>query len=412
MVNQDNISNQCNGEFISTLDEKILIGNQSQQSDQFQTDDNMQNKFDKKNEQNQFNVKQQPVTTKYSYRQSGKVHTIDNRFESAFIRTILKDEQADERFNDVFNKTVDEISNENASINLRRINNQLCFERHDLQTGKKLIGLVDLMNEQNYILSEKAKHGNILKLRKTFFIETIHGQIEISHFVKINLFSHCMNFFVTDYLDGFDLVLGRDGMRIINAKINFSSLQITYSIKIEKENDFCSSKLKEKVKIVEEKNQKDNVQTEKIEDDEFAKQRIEITCKLQEKNEICREIETEKIVEINEIVKNEKKFETETEKESSKERKIIEEKIEKENIEICERTGMDENFETNMNVKVVDEIVHSKIQIRDIIKIIKKALIRLKPKLRFKFTILFKKHVRKKSILSNVMNDFKYFEPG
>lgn len=112
-------------------------------------------------------------------------------------------------------KTIAKIQLETASINLRHINNHLCFEQNDKNTGGKLVGLIDSTIGQNYILNERTKLGRKLKLRNPFFIQTIHGQIEISYFVRVNLFSHVINFFLIDYLNGFDLVLGTNGLQTV-----------------------------------------------------------------------------------------------------------------------------------------------------------------------------------------------------
>lgn len=84
--------------------------------------------------------------------QSKKVHTINNKhFESGQEKNSLTNEQAEE-FNDHQNDgTKSKILYETTSNSLKRMDNNLCFERHDMQTGKKLIGLVDLTNEENYI---------------------------------------------------------------------------------------------------------------------------------------------------------------------------------------------------------------------------------------------------------------------
>lgn len=60
------------------------------------------------------------------------------------------------------------------------------------------------------------------------FVKTIHGQSEISHYVNINVFSNVLKFFVIDFLGNFDSILGMDGLRKINAKLDLMSFELTY----------------------------------------------------------------------------------------------------------------------------------------------------------------------------------------
>lgn len=314
--------------------------------------------------------------------QSKAIHTINNKlFESGLEKNNPTNDQA-EKLNHRFDETMNKILYESRSIKLKREDNNLCFERHDLQTGKKLIGLVDLMNEENYILSEMVKHGNKFKLKNSFFIETNQGKIEISHFVKVHLFSHSMRFFLADYLDGFDLTLGRNGLKIIDAKIDFFSLELIYKNKIERSNDICSNKSIENKneKIIEGKNVKKRRQNENVKNVEIVK-----------KDEIKNQLHWNYIERMNRRVVKKNVVKGKNSKvKSSKFRRPI---FEKENVkELARRTnkmifkeksaGTDENFR---------KLKKDKIQ---------KTVKKLNSRLKFK------------PIFNISMKDFKYFEPG
>lgn len=275
-INQDNPSNQHNEKFHATLERQFLIDNQSQQSNEHQI-------------QNQFDV------------------------------------------------TIDEIPYETASIAIKRINGLLCFEQCDKESGK-MIGLIDMKVNNNYISREIVKNEKLLELKKPICSDTTHGEIKISNDIS---------FSVVDFLGNFDFVLGMDGLKKINGNIDFLSLKLTFKGKTENTVDACS-KLDQK-----EKNLKDNVQTENIENDEFDGKKID-------------------------------------------------------NMKI----GMKDAVETIKNIEIVGRNVPSKIRIADKIKIMKKTIVKLKSEFKLKLSMLFKKLVRKKNILCNVAKDFKYFEPG
>lgn len=112
------------------------------------------------------------------------------------------------------------------------MNNLPCFTRTDEQTGNKLLSLVDCGATNNYISSKFTKNGKLFKLKRSFVVKTIHGRSEITHYVKINLFSHDLIFFIMESLGNFDLILGMDGLRKISAKIDFMSFKLTYRTKI------------------------------------------------------------------------------------------------------------------------------------------------------------------------------------
>lgn len=110
----------------------------------------------------------------------------------------------------------------------RRIKNLPCFDRTNKQTGNKLIGLIDTGATNNYVSTNNTEKAKLIKLKNSIFIKTIHGYSEISHYVKINLFSYDLIFFVLDYIGNFDLILGMDGLRRIHAKIDLMSFKLSY----------------------------------------------------------------------------------------------------------------------------------------------------------------------------------------
>lgn len=86
---------------------------------------------------------------------------------------------------------------------------------------------------------------------------------------------HSINFFITDYLDGFDLTLGRSGLKIIEAKIDFFSLELIYKNKVERIGGICSNKSiqnKNEKSVVKRKNSKEK--NMKIEKPIFEKENV------------------------------------------------------------------------------------------------------------------------------------------
>ena len=60
-------------------------------------------------------------------------------------------------------------------------------------------------------------------------IKTVHGVSKISSYVKVDVFGHKLIFFVIDNTGNFDLIFGMDGLQQINAKINFSTFEMSYT---------------------------------------------------------------------------------------------------------------------------------------------------------------------------------------
>lgn len=80
------------------------------------------------------------------------------------------------------------------------MNDLPCFTRTDKRTGKKLNCLIDSGATNNYISKDNIKHGKIHKLKTSIFVKTIHGQSEISSYVKISLFTHNLTFYLLENL--------------------------------------------------------------------------------------------------------------------------------------------------------------------------------------------------------------------
>lgn len=109
-----------------------------------------------------------------------------------------------------------------------------CFDQTVRTTNKKLVNLVDTGAGKNYITEEQSKLGKLVKLKKPFFVKTIHGT-EIRNYVIINLFSHDLKCYILDFLGNFDLIIGMDGLRKINAQIDLMSFQFTYTPRVKSE---------------------------------------------------------------------------------------------------------------------------------------------------------------------------------
>lgn len=169
-----------------------------------------------------------------------------------------------------FKDSTDDIPCKTASIFIERINNFLCFNRTNRQTNEKLLGLIDMRIRNNFISRKNVKHGKILKLKKPTFIETILGKFEIFNYVKVNIFSHDLNFLIVDSLEQFDIVLGFDGLSKINASMDLFSMKLTYSIKKE-------IKLNEKEKLQNDLIEKEKAQVDqkKITERKFEEEKIE-----------------------------------------------------------------------------------------------------------------------------------------
>lgn len=128
---------------------------------------------------------------------------------------------------------------ENTSkIFLDRKNDLLSFERHDKQTGKKLMGFIDLGVSNNYIAKDKVKHGCHIELPSPIQVKAKNGKINVTHYVNVNLFTHCLKFLIIEDLGEFDLSLGFDGLRQMNAKIDLMSFELIYTDRNKIEDNF------------------------------------------------------------------------------------------------------------------------------------------------------------------------------
>lgn len=112
-----------------------------------------------------------------------------------------------------------------------QVNNLLCFERTDTITGDKLIGKIDTGIKNNYISRDRANNGTLIKLKKRFYFENIYGKILISHYVRVNLFSNNLVFCVVEYIENFDLILGMNGLRKMNAMLDLKSFRLNFKAK-------------------------------------------------------------------------------------------------------------------------------------------------------------------------------------
>lgn len=192
-------------------------------------------------EQNEFN------TMKSSEEDDNQTNC---KFNSSFEGNFLENTNQSRQSNHQNQRSIESIPYETASIPIKRLKNIFCFERTDKQTQRKLLGLIDMGMKYNLISERNVKHGKLLKLKYPTFIETEFGQFKIFNFVKVNVFSHVLNFLVVDTLGEFDILLGMDGLEKINAKIDFISLELTYQSKVEKKMDKTKEIVESKIKTV------------------------------------------------------------------------------------------------------------------------------------------------------------------
>lgn len=123
-----------------------------------------------------------------------------------------------------------------------------CFDRIDQQTGNSFLTLVDSGATNNYVLRKNVTHGKLIKLKSSIFVKTILGNSEITHFVKINLFSHDLKFYVLNFLGNFDAILGMDGLRKIHAIIDLMSFKLIYTSRIPNQNQILNYTIEQNVK--------------------------------------------------------------------------------------------------------------------------------------------------------------------
>lgn len=212
--------------------------------------------------------------------QSNVFYCVQN--ETNYAQAILENQSKSSKYLDFeIDETANVIPYETASIFLKRINNNLCFERTDKQADRKLIGLIDMGIKNNFISRKNVKHGKILELKKSITIKTVQGQSKVSCYVKVNIFSHDLIFLIVDTLDKFDFLLGFVGLRKINASIDFLSLKLIFNKKIEKKVDICPSLSRLNKR---KKNQNNIVQKEKNEEENIVN---EIEKTKTEKINVC-----------------------------------------------------------------------------------------------------------------------------
>lgn len=116
-----------------------------------------------------------------------------------------------------------------SKITLKRVNGLIYFERANKSTGQKVTALIDTEVKNNYISSKNIRNDQLIHLSKLMSIKTVHGESKISSYVKVDVFGHKLIFFVIDNTGNFDLIFGMDGLQRINAEINFSTFEMSYT---------------------------------------------------------------------------------------------------------------------------------------------------------------------------------------
>lgn len=120
-------------------------------------------------------------------------------------------------------------SSPRATISLKQIKGLLCFQRTKLQTGQKLTTLIDTGANSNYISLQAATHAKEIPLSKPTTVKTIHGISKITSYIQVNIFSHDIKFLVLKNTGNFDLIFGMNGLKKINATLNFTTLEMSYN---------------------------------------------------------------------------------------------------------------------------------------------------------------------------------------
>lgn len=99
-----------------------------------------------------------------------------------------------------------------------------------MNTGHKLIALIDTGATNNYISLQAATNTSQIPLSKPVVVKTIHGISQITSYIMINIFSQDLKFFVIQDAGNFDLIFGMDGLRKINAILDLSAFTMSYTI--------------------------------------------------------------------------------------------------------------------------------------------------------------------------------------
>lgn len=399
------------------------------------------NKFEQnwRSNQQQSNAMKNDKKTIYRSNQNNRE---DNKFDATIKRKFSGYNQSQQSNQNratksmpcEIDKPTDVIAYETDSIPIEFIKNSWCFERRNVQTEQKLLGLIDMRTEDNYISKQNVNHGKLFKLKKSFYIEFIHGQIKITHYVKVNLFSYDMPFYVVDeqFMGNFDLVLGMVSLRKMSAQIDFGSSKLIYN-----------SKRVETHVYLREANEKKNIQKISVENrNEEIKSKINIcSIKLNKNENISEEINPEENVQMRSLEKIEKEKDICSKKSVENEKIVPKENIQNvmiEKVEIRDEKIENEikkskilkakncDVQTVKNTKVVLKtqskvpilrkiIVKSTFQAKSksfFAKPIMRKIIH-KSKFKFKFAPFLDKFTLKKMwFLRSVKKDFKFFEPG
>lgn len=67
-----------------------------------------------------------------------------------------------------------------------------------------------------------------VKLQKPLKIESIHKTSKITYFYKTKIVGHTLIFYELKKLNNCDLILGLEGLKILNMQINFETNKITF----------------------------------------------------------------------------------------------------------------------------------------------------------------------------------------
>lgn len=114
-------------------------------------------------------------------------------------------------------------------LQLDSFDRNIFFQKINRDSGEKLFGLVDFNVEENFVVKNSVRHAKLSKLERPFIIECNDKLIKVTHYVKMNLLTHCMIFCVIDSLIfHFHFLLGENGLRTLNAQIDYHSFTLYY----------------------------------------------------------------------------------------------------------------------------------------------------------------------------------------
>lgn len=97
--------------------------------------------------------------------------------------------------------------------------------------GKTVRILIDTGATLNYCTLENLSTARRIKLNRPVRVKTIHNEEQIEYCIRVDLLSEQHIFYVVANLGKFDMILGMNGLRKINASIDTSTFRLNYTPK-------------------------------------------------------------------------------------------------------------------------------------------------------------------------------------